>query len=116
MSAKKTASPVQAGGLPQSFFISDKPHPAPVKLANGETHTLHFLDLTQEQFREFHEARQSADAKVRKTAAAQLIAHGLCGADGTPALTVEQAAKLKPAAMNAILGKLLEVNDIAAGN
>ena len=36
--------------------------------------------------------------------------------DGVPALTVEQAANLKPAAMNAILGTLLEVNDIAAGN
>lgn len=114
--AAKKAAPATAGGLPASFFLSDKPRPGDVTLANGEVHTLHFLDITQEQFSEYHEVRQSPDPLVRAGAVAKIISQSLCNPDGTPALTLDEAVKLKPIVKSAILGRLLDLNSGKSGN
>jgi hypothetical protein len=101
-----------------TLFVGSAVLARQVKLPNGTVHELHFKELTQRQWRQYYEARNSDDAEARERATAEMIAQSLCEPDGAPALTVEQALTLKPAALLAISNKILEVNDFteAQGN
>jgi len=98
--------------LDPAFFISAELQARPVTLPDGSVHTMHFRELPHTQFRGFLEANRSKDEAVRLAAVSRLIVDSLCNPDGSPAITLEQAALLKPAAANAIAEAALDINGV----
>lgn len=99
-----------------SLFASEDVSQKEVTLPNGETHSLYFLDLTQQEFRRWRDALESKDQAEKDSATARLISVCLCQPDGKPALTIEQALTLKPAALLAISNAIMQLNGFAAKN
>jgi len=98
--------------LHDDFFVGDAPIEKEVDLPNGAKHTLYFRQLSAAEFRKLYEAKG-------KDFTATMVARCLCNPDGSDALSVEQAAKLKPKAEQAILAAIKEINgvkDEEAGN
>ena len=96
--------------IDSSFFVSTEVQSKFVELPNGQKHELFFKEIPAIEFRRFSLAEQSEDENVRIGSIAKLICASLCNADGTPAITFEQAMTLKAAAMNAIFAEVLSVN------
>jgi len=96
--------------LDKAFFISDEIHDATVKLGDGSEHALHFREMTAAEFRKFHLAETSGDEEKRIGSMARLISLSLCDPEGKPALTYEQALKLKPGASAELVNAILAVN------
>lgn len=96
--------------LADGFFVSATVHERKVTLADGSEHTLHFREVPAGEYRRFMLAEASDDEDVRIGSLARLIAASVCEADGKPALTYEQASRLKPTAANALLEAVLAVN------
>lgn len=99
----------------EGFFVSDEIHERQVTLGDGSKHTLHFRELPVTEIRRFAMAERSEDEDVRAESASKLIAAGLCDPDGNPAMTVEQARRLKPKVANAIFTALMSVNNSGNG-
>lgn len=97
------------------FFVSDEIHERTVELGDGSKHVLHFRELSVTELRRFAQAERSDDEDVRAQSVAKLIAASLCDPDGKPAMTVEQAVRLKPKVGNAIFAALMSVNDSGNG-
>lgn len=91
-----------------ALFVSDKIHEKQVTLSDGSVHTLHFKELPAVEFRKIHENDESSMAN--------LVAASLVDPDGKSAITVKEANKLKPSAMNAIVSAIMEVNGFGAKN
>lgn len=100
--------------LDNSLFVSDQIHEREVELSDGRKHRLHFRELPVVEFRRFHLAEASGDEDARANSLAKLIAASVVEPDGTPALTVKDAARLRPDAANAILAAILDVNGFVA--
>lgn len=100
--------------LNDSLFVSPEIHERDVTLPNGQTHKLHFREISERVFSQYRKALRSQDEAEREGASAFLIAESLCNPDGTPAMPVEKAAMLKPAAMNEIMKAILVINDLQA--
>lgn len=98
----------------EGFFVSVEVHERKVTLADGSEHVLHFRELPVTEFRRFALAERSEDADVRVGSMSQLIAASLCEPDGTPAMTFEQAARLKPAVATALFEAALSVSGTQA--
>lgn len=96
--------------LDDDLFVSSTVHERDVPLPDGKTHKLYFREVDSCEFRRYQLAEASQDEAVQLTSMAVLIATSLCEPDGTPALTVDRAEKLKPAATLAIFNAVLEVN------
>lgn len=79
-----------------AFFVSAEIHKRTVTLGDGSEHELHFRELPVSMYRKFQIAETSSDEDVRAGSMAKLIAASLCEADGSPAMTYEQACNLKP--------------------
>ena len=93
-----------------AFFVSSSVHERPVTLADGSVHTLYFREVPAGEYRRFALAENSEDEDVRIGALAKLICASMCEADGTPAITFDQALQLKPSVATALLEAVLEVN------
>ena len=98
--------------LDSSFFASAEVQKREVTLADGKKHTLYFKELPAIEFTRYFNAVNSKDEDIALLASAKLIAAGVCEADGKPAVTVEQAATLKPGPLGAILDVLRDVNGL----
>lgn len=98
--------------LDSSLFASTVVQEREIKLPDGKTHTLYFKELPAIEFSRYFNAVNSKDEDVQLLASAKLIAAGLCDPDGKQALTVEQAAQLKPGPLGAILEALRDVNGL----
>lgn len=98
--------------LSEAFFVSQTIHEKEVELPDGSKHKLHFREVPAADFRQYLLAERSSDPKERAESVHRLIVASLCEADGRPALTMEQAAKLKPAAAGALFSAALEVGGI----
>lgn len=96
--------------LDKSFFVSADVHERKVTLPDGKEHTLYFKELPAVEFRRFALAEQSESEDVRASSIAKLLSASVCEADGKPAITFEQALKLKASAMTEIFNALLDVN------
>ena len=96
--------------LDSSLFVSDTIHPMEVEVANEQKVILHFRELPAVEFIKFHSAIKQADEVTRAQAAARLIVASLCEPDGSTALTMEQALRLKTKPLDAIFSAVLEVN------
>ena len=99
----------------ESFFVSDDVHERKVELADGSGHTLHFRELPAVEFRKFGLAERSEDDEVRAEAMVRLIAASLCEPDGKPAMTLDQARKLKSHVAAALFDAVLDVNRVHKG-
>lgn len=93
------------------FFVSDEIHEREVTLGDGSKHVLHFRELSVTDLRRFAFAERSDDEEVRAESVAKLIAASLCEADGKPAMSAEQAKRLKPKVADAIFQAVMSVND-----
>jgi propanediol dehydratase small subunit len=103
---------VRAGmsGLLESDFAGDQIHERPVEMADGTSRTLFFRELDSTHVQRYYMWATSADEDVRAAASARLVAAGLCNPVGSPALTFERAARLKPMVLKRIVEALEEVN------
>lgn len=100
--------------LHENFFVSTQIHERSVLLPDGESHAVHFRELTALEFKRWHDQENSEDPEVRHLAMAHLLVAGVCDPDGKPALTIAQAKKLKGAAMTALVEALLDINGVSA--
>lgn len=99
--------------LDDSFFVSATVHEKEVELPDGKKHKLHFKEIAYIDFTRFQSGIQSKDEDERAAASAKLIAASLCNPDGSPAITLERAEALKPAAGTAIFNAAIEVSSPA---
>lgn len=97
------------------FFVSDEIRERKVELADGTEHVLFFKELPAVEFRKFGLAERSEDDEVRSEAIVRLIAASLCESDGTPAMTIEQARKLKSHVASSLFEAVLDVNRVHRG-
>lgn len=100
--------------LSAAFFASSDVQAREVELPDGSKHTLHFRELPAVEFRKFQMAENSDDDETRAGSIAKLIASSLVDAEGKPAITVKDAARLNSAAANAIMSAILSVNGFGA--
>ena len=116
MATKKTdglvADAVVSSILTDDMFVSDSIIEHPVKLGDGKERTMYFKPLSAIEWKQHMEAENSKDAKVRKEAAARLIAKCVVEPDGRRAMTPQQAPRLKPAVSGAFFMAILEINEI----
>lgn len=96
--------------LNSSLFVEATLIDRQVTLPNGDVETMHFKQVSHIDWRRFYLAEASADENVKLRSVAKLISISLCEADGTPALTEEQACQLNAMAANALFEAILEVN------
>lgn len=100
--------------LSDSLFVTDTLHKRTVELADGSKHVLHFREVSSASMRKYQLAEHSADEDVRISSMAVLIASSVMNPDGTPAMDVERAQKLKPQVTNALMREILDLNSIGA--
>lgn len=100
----------------EGFFVSVEVHERKVTLADGSEHVLHFRELPVTEFRRFALAERSEDDDVRVGSMSQLIAASLCEPDGKPAMSFEEAARLKPKVASALFEAALSVSGTTSGN
>lgn len=97
-------------------FISDALHVRSVVLADGKPHDIHFREVDAATYQRFMEAVILARSKgedERLKALPVLIAASVRNPDGSQAMTVEKAAKLKPAISAVLAGIVLELNPVS---
>ncbi|ARP86297.1 hypothetical protein [Bordetella genomosp. 9] len=102
--------------LDKSLFASAEVQEREVTLPDGGKHKLYFREASAVDFRKFVFAQRSEDEDRQAASISQLIAACVCEPDGKPALTVEQASRLKPAAANAIFSIIMEMAQPPEGN
>jgi hypothetical protein len=108
--------------LSDKFFISAKLEERPIELGDGSTEVLFFKHLPNTAFERYAIWCNSADEDVVARASARLLVLGLCEPDGKPAVTLEDAERIKRPVMQRLVRALLEVNgygkpaDPATGN
>jgi hypothetical protein len=100
--------------LSDSLFVTDHLHERAVELADGSKHVLHFREVSSAVMRRYQMAENSANEDVRVSSMAVLIASSVVNPDGTPAMDVERAQKLKPQVTNALMREILDLNSIGA--
>lgn len=100
--------------LNEQFYISEAIHEKEIELADGSKHVLHFKELPNTAFEKYAMWCSSADEDVVASASARLLVMGLCAADGKPAVTVEQAERIKRPVMQRMVKALLDVNGYGA--
>ena len=99
-----------------AFFAADLPieRTVTLKLESGEevNQVMYFRELPAIEMRRQVLAEQSGDDKRVLYALSSLIARAVCDADGKPAMTEEQAGKLKPNIAGQIRDLIMEVNGL----
>jgi len=96
--------------LDKSLFISSDLHKKVVEMADGSKHEMYFRELPYIEVSRYQAGIQSADEDERAAASTKLVAASLCNPDGTPALTFEQASRLKPSVGAALFHAAVAVN------
>ena len=95
--------------LDKSLFVSANVHERDVTLADGTVHPMHFREIPNSKFRRFQLLELSDDIEQRVRAPAELIAASLCEPDGSDAITLDEAATLKPGVARALVTVIGEV-------
>lgn len=98
--------------LGDDMFVSDAIIERAVKLGDGTERTLYFKQLTALEMKQHFVAERSTDPGVADESTARLIARSLVEPSGSPAITPDRAARLKPAVSGAIYWAILEVNGV----
>jgi hypothetical protein len=98
--------------LDKSLFVGDGIEEMDVQLADGTTHKMYFKEYSGVTFARYALAAQSKNIEQRSLAMAMLISASVCNPDGTLALTLDQASKLKPEGMTALFAAVLKANHV----
>lgn len=101
--------------LTAKYFIEDKVEERSIEFADGTVDVLFFRQLPNSAFERYAIWCNSADENVVATASARLVAMGLCEPDGKPAITPEDAERIKRPVLQRIVKALLEVNGYGKG-
>lgn len=96
--------------LADKYFHPDTIEEREVELADGSKEVLHFKHLPNTAFERYAMWTNSQDEEVAASAAVRLVVLGLCEPDGQPALTIEQAVRLKRPVLQRIFATLMDVN------
>jgi hypothetical protein len=96
--------------LSDKFFISEKIEERSIELGDGTNEVLFFKHLPNTAFERYAIWCNSADEDVVATASARLLVMGLCEPDGTGALTLDVAERIKRPVIQKMVRALLEVN------
>lgn len=112
MATKNAPVETPSSIITDDMFASDAIVEHEVTLGDGKKRTLYFKELSAIEWKQHMEAENSKDPKVRKESAVRLIARSLVEPDGRRALSVAQAARLKPAVSGAIFMAILRLNGI----
>ncbi|WP_064746810.1 hypothetical protein [Lysobacter antibioticus] len=99
--------------LPDSFFVSPGVQARQVKLADGSSHTIHFKQLPAVDFLAVMDATDASTSEARNRGIAMLLVKGVCNADGSQAMTIDQAMKLRAGPMRSLYDALMEVNGVS---
>ncbi|AMG88087.1 hypothetical protein [Bordetella bronchiseptica] len=100
-------------GLPDALFVSDEVVAREVELGDGKTHTLHFKAISHVEFNKWVAALTSPDEDVRDRAHSRLVVASMVTAEGKPALSLEQANRIKPNVLRKLSDLIAEINDFA---
>lgn len=101
--------------LPASAFVTDTIHAREVVI-DGQPVELHFRELPGVEFIKLYRIEQTGSEDAKAGAACRLVAASLCEPDGKPALTLDEALKLKTGALSALAAAARAVNEGDAGN
>lgn len=93
-----------------ALFITGTVHEKIVTLGDNKKHTLYFREVSNIVLRKFALLERSNDDESRARSMAFLVAESLCEKDGSTAITVEQAARLKPNIITQCFSHALDVN------
>jgi hypothetical protein len=96
-----------------SLFTAEAPEQRTVVLADGTSHDLHFRSAPTRLWRLYILADARAETDAWENAVAALIAATVCEPDGTPAMTIEQALRLKPIVTQRFLAEIALFNGAA---
>ena len=96
--------------ISDKFFIDEKIEERPIEMGDGTSETLWFKHLPNTAFERYALWCNSSDEDVVSKAGPRLLVLGVCLPDGKPALTQEQAERIKRQIMLRILAALMEVN------
>lgn len=96
--------------LDASLFITSEIAERTIELGDGSKHVLFFKQLPNTAFEKYAQWNVSADEDVAASAAARLVALGLCDADGNQVLDAEKAMTIKFQVLRRMVNALLEVN------
>jgi hypothetical protein len=97
--------------LNAALFVSETIHEREITLGDGSKHVLHFKEISAADFRKLQTSKNDEQADA---AASKVIAQSVCNPDGSPALTVDEASKLKQGVRLAISLAIADVNGIGA--
>ena len=81
-----------------------------IEMGDGSSEPVFFRQLPNTAFERYAIWCSSADEEIVASASARLLAMGLCEPDGTPALDLETATRIKRPVMQRLVRALLEVN------
>lgn len=99
--------------LPDALFVSDEVVAREVELGDGKTHTLYFKAISHVEFNKWVAALTSPDEDVRDRAHSRLVVASMVTAEGKPALSLEQANRIKPNVLRKLSDLIAELNDFA---
>lgn len=98
------------GGLSAALFVGSEAHPRTIKLGDGTEHVLHFREVPAVDFRRYYRDEKSTDDNVYAASMAKLISLSVCTPEGEPAMTLDEAKRLKVGVMASIFSEVLDVN------
>lgn len=98
--------------LGEQFFTSSKIEERTVEMGDGTQHVLWFRHLTNVEVERVRIAMRSADDEVAAGAFARMVSLSLCEPDGKPAISYDQASRLKPDVMDRIVDAALDLNGL----
>ncbi|WMD23035.1 hypothetical protein RAS12_11875 [Achromobacter seleniivolatilans] len=99
--------------LPDAMFVSDEVVAREVELGDGKKHTLNFKAISHVEFNKWVAALTSPDEDVRDRAHSRLVVASMVTPEGKPALSLDQANRIKPKVLRKLSDVIAEVNDFA---
>lgn len=100
--------------LDSAFFVSEKLHEKKITAPDGSEHLMHFRELTGAEWVRFRDEQKSEDPKTRDMAIPRILVAAVRNPDGSQGLSDAKAASLKPWAMQALFGAVVEVNTFSS--
>jgi len=96
------------------LFISAEIAEREIEMPDASKQVIFFRELENPHFERYFLQMGSKDVEVAARASAVLLAAGVCEPDGSPALTVEEAVRIKRKTSQAMLQALFDVNGYGA--
>jgi hypothetical protein len=99
--------------LPDALFVSEEVVEREVELGDGKKHKLYFKAVSHVEFNKWVAALTSPNEDVRDRAHSRLVVASMVTAEGKPALSLEQANRIKPKVLRQLSDVIAEINDFA---